>query len=100
MYSKVPNAFSSAAVAMGALFAAHASVAMSSARTADDRDELRSAVGDDREVSMAVGIVMASTGCTEEDARSLLADAASARRTGGDPTADGNWSRPDARTHR
>lgn len=82
MYSKVPNAFTSASVAMGALFAAHASVAMRGARSADDRDDLSNNAGEAAEVSIAVGIVMASTDCSEDEARAVLAEAARNRRTG------------------
>ena len=80
MYAMVPDAFSSASVAMGAVFAAHASVAVRSARTAEARDELRDALSEGRDVSVAVGIVIAATGCSDEEARSVLEAAARDRR--------------------
>lgn len=77
LYSTVPNAFTSASVAMGALFAAHASVAMNHAATADD---LREAISESTEMSIAVGIVMASMGCGPDEARAVICDAAKDRR--------------------
>jgi serine phosphatase RsbU (regulator of sigma subunit) len=75
MYSTKVGSFTSASLAMGALFAAHASVAMRTAQDADDREELSA----DQEISMAVGILMACTGDSEDEARRLLAQVAGER---------------------
>lgn len=80
LYATSTGAFTSASVAMGALFAAHASVAMRSARQIEDTDAVADAAAEGQEVPIAVGIVMASTGCTEAEARAVLELAARGRQ--------------------
>lgn len=69
LYSPVVAAFGREAAAIGAVFAAHAAVAISNARTVDS---LEQAMASRAIIEQAKGIIMASTGGTADEAFDLL----------------------------
>lgn len=69
LYSTAPDAFDDSDVALGSVFAVHASVAMSAAR----REESLEKKADTRDViGRAKGILMARSGATDEQAFEML----------------------------
>lgn len=69
LYSTVPDAFDESDVALGTVFAAHASVAMSTARREqglEQKAQSRDVIG------QAKGILMARSGLTEDEAFEML----------------------------
>lgn len=69
LYSTVPDAFDGSDVALGSVFAAHASVAISAARrmeSLEKKAETRDVIG------RAKGILMAQSGVTDDEAFELL----------------------------
>jgi GAF domain-containing protein len=58
LYSREPNAFDERAEAFGAVLAAHAAVAMAAAQEHQHTDQLEHAVLTNRDIGMALGIVM------------------------------------------
>ncbi|MGH9263455.1 MAG: GAF and ANTAR domain-containing protein [Acidimicrobiales bacterium] len=69
LYSTAPDAFDDSDVALGSVFAVHASVAMSAAR----REESLQKKADTRDViGRAKGILMARSGATDEEAFEML----------------------------
>lgn len=69
LYSKVPGAFDHDAEVIGGVFAAHAAVAMSNARQVEG---LEAALESRGVIEQAKGIIMASTGCSPDEAFDLL----------------------------
>ncbi len=72
LYSRQVDAFDEHARAVGAILAAHAAVAITTARERDRVDDLETALRSNREIGMAMGIVMARGNCTSEQAFDLL----------------------------
>jgi GAF domain-containing protein len=72
LYSRQVDAFDQDARAVGAILAAHAAVAMSTARERERAEHLERAVASNREIGMAMGVVMASGLQTPEQAFDLL----------------------------
>ncbi len=69
LYSTAPDAFDDSDVALGSVFAAHASVAMSAARqqgSLEEKAQSRDVIG------RAKGILMAQSGVTDDEAFALL----------------------------
>jgi GAF domain-containing protein len=72
LYSREVDAFDEEDCAVGAILAAHAAVAMSTARERERVEHLERAVESNREIGMAVGVVMASGLHTPEQAFDVL----------------------------
>jgi GAF domain-containing protein len=72
LYSRDVDAFDSEACAVGAILAAHASVGLSTARERERAEHLERAVESNREIGMAMGVVMASGLRTPEQAFEVL----------------------------
>ena len=72
LYSRQVNAFDQDARAVGAILAAHAAVAMSTVRERERAEHLARAVESNREIGMAMGVVMASGLQTPEQAFDML----------------------------
>jgi serine phosphatase RsbU (regulator of sigma subunit) len=79
IYAKAPEVFTSASLAMGALFAAHSRIATRPDAAWESRDQPTTALGEDRVGSIAVEILMAATSCDEQDAWAQLEHAARSR---------------------
>ena len=69
LYSPEPNAFGTDAQAIGAVFAAHAAVAIANAR---EVDSLHEAMETRAPIEQAKGIIISATGCTPEEAFDML----------------------------
>lgn len=69
LYSKERSAFGEATCAIGAVFAAHAAVAMTASR---ELESLNAALVSRATIEQAKGIIMAATRCTAEEAFELL----------------------------
>lgn len=69
LYSKTPSAFNHEAEVIGGVLAAHAAVAMSTTR---EVDHLRTALESRGVIDQAKGIIMASTGCSPDEAFNIL----------------------------
>lgn len=72
LYSKQPGAFSEESLAVGTIFAAHASVALRAARTKEDLARLREVVETRELIGQAKGILMGRRGISSEAATELL----------------------------
>jgi transcriptional regulator with GAF, ATPase, and Fis domain len=72
LYSRAVDAFDQEAHAIGAILAAHAAVAMSTARDRERAEHLERAVESNREIGMAMGVMMASGRQTPEQAFDVL----------------------------
>jgi GAF domain-containing protein len=72
LYSGEVDAFDEEGRAVGAILAAHAAVAMSTARDRERAEHLERAVKSNREIGMAMGVVMASGLQTPEQAFDVL----------------------------
>jgi transcriptional regulator with GAF, ATPase, and Fis domain len=72
LYSRAVNAFDPDAHAVGAILAAHAAVAMNTARERERAEHLEQAVASNREIGMAMGVVMANGLQTREQAFDVL----------------------------
>jgi len=72
LYSREIDAFDEEARAVGAILAAHAAVAMSTARDRERAEHLERAVQSNREIGMAMGVVMARGLRTPEQAFDVL----------------------------
>lgn len=77
LYSRQPAAFDDGHFATGAIFAAHASVALATAREADTARTLRRAVDSNRTIGMAMGILMATLRIDEDAAFGMLRELSS-----------------------
>ena len=72
LYSKRPGAFTEESLAVGTIFAAHASVALRAARTKEDLARLREVVETRELIGQAKGILMGRRGISSEAAMELL----------------------------
>jgi GAF domain-containing protein len=72
LYSRRPGAFDEHDSAVGTILAAHAAIAVQAARSEERADHLEEAVRSNREVGMAMGILMASGRSTQEQAFAAL----------------------------
>ena len=72
LYSRRPGAFTEESLAVGTIFAAHASVALRSARTKEDLARLREVVEARELIGQAKGILMGRRGISSEAATELL----------------------------
>ena len=72
LYSKQPRAFTEESLAVGTIFAAHASVALRAARTKEDLARLREVVETRELIGQAKGILMGRRGISSEAAMELL----------------------------
>lgn len=75
LYSRREGAFDEHARAVGAVLAAHAAVAIMTARERERADNLERALESSREIGIAVGILMARGRRTREDAFTALREA-------------------------
>jgi hypothetical protein len=67
-YSSKPDAFDETAVAVGAIFASYASLTMLNALQGDEIMHLNRALESNREIGVAIGILMARTLTTQDEA--------------------------------
>ena len=72
LYSKRPAAFGEESVAVGTIFAAHASVALRAARAREDLARLRDVVEARELIGQAKGILMGRQGITSQAAMDIL----------------------------
>lgn len=72
LYSRKVRAFDEHASAVGTVLAAHAAIAMQAAREHDRAEQLGQAVESNREIGMAMGVIMARGGMTQKDAFAVL----------------------------
>ncbi|HEX2698625.1 MAG TPA: GAF and ANTAR domain-containing protein [Acidimicrobiales bacterium] len=72
LYSKQPNAFTDESLAVGTIFAAHASVAMQAAQSKEDLTRLRAVIEAREMISQAKGILMGRQGISSEAAMDIL----------------------------
>ena len=72
LYSKQPGGFTEESLAVGTIFAAHASVALRAARTKEDLARLREVVETRELIGQAKGILMGRRGISSEAAMELL----------------------------
>jgi GAF domain-containing protein len=72
LYSREPEAFGDRSVALGALFAAHAAIALDQARARESERNLERALDGNRRIGMALGIIMALHRVDEETAFNAL----------------------------
>ena len=72
LYSKQPGAFTEESLAVGTIFAAHASVALRAARTKEDLVRLRQMVETRELIGQAKGILMGRPDISSEAAMELL----------------------------
>ena len=72
LYSKYPSAFTEESIAVGTIFAAHASVALRAAQTKEDLARLREAVEARALVAQALGILMGRQGISSQAAMQIL----------------------------
>jgi transcriptional regulator with GAF, ATPase, and Fis domain len=71
-YSRKVAAFDEHARAVGAVLAAHASVALTAVREQERAEQLQDALDTSREIGMAMGVLMGRSGVTEDQAFALL----------------------------
>ncbi|GAA2896936.1 GAF and ANTAR domain-containing protein [Pseudonocardia halophobica] len=74
LYSRTPRAFDDHAVAVGAILAGHATLALSHSRDRQQRRNLSEALDSNRDIGVAIGILMASHGITRDRAFDVLRD--------------------------
>ena len=72
IYSRDPYAFDDGAVRQGTLMAAQCSLLISAHLAADRSDNLVKALGSNREIGMAMGVLMARRNVTKEEAFDML----------------------------
>lgn len=72
LYSKQPGAFTEESLAVGTIFAAHASVALRAARTREQLARLREVVETRELIAQAKGILMGRRGISSQAATELL----------------------------
>jgi transcriptional regulator with GAF, ATPase, and Fis domain len=104
LYATRSDAFDEWSLTLGAIFATHAALAFDRVHEHEENENLERALATNREIAMAMGIVMADRGCTEEQAfahlreisqrlnRKLRDIAADVVRTGEIPTASGGMT--------
>lgn len=72
LYSRNVGAFDGHARAVGTILATHAALAFRAAQNKERADQLDRALQSNREIGMAVGVLMARGGMTQEEAFSVL----------------------------
>jgi transcriptional regulator with GAF, ATPase, and Fis domain len=72
LYSRKRKAFDEHACAVGSILAAHAAIAMQAAREQHRAEHLGQAVESNREIGMAMGVIMALRGLPRDEAFTLL----------------------------
>ncbi len=72
LYSKKPEAFTEESLAVGSIFAAHASVALRAAQTKEDLTRLREVVATRELIGQAKGILMGRQGISSQAALDIL----------------------------
>jgi GAF domain-containing protein len=72
LYSKRPSAFGEQDRAVGAVLATHAAIALSAARDQEHVQQLEDALRSNREIGMAMGVLMGCGGVTEDEAFAQL----------------------------
>ena len=72
LYSKKPSAFSDDSLAVGTIFAAHASVALRAAQSKEDLTRLREVIEARELISQAKGILMGRQGISSQAALDIL----------------------------
>jgi len=72
LYSKQRDSFDDRSVLLGSIFAAHAAVAVAGAQAQQQIDTLRQAQQSNREIGMAMGVLMSRHGLTQDQAFALL----------------------------
>ncbi len=72
LYSRKADAFDEHACAVGAVLAAHAAIAVQAARDRARAEQLEQAVQSNREIGMALGVIMARGRLTREEAFAVL----------------------------
>ncbi|GAA5166961.1 hypothetical protein GCM10023321_58850 [Pseudonocardia eucalypti] len=75
LYSRQAGAFDDNAYAKGAILAAHATIALTAARARQTTEQMRAALDSNREIGMAMGILMARGELSQSEAFDLLAGA-------------------------
>ena len=105
LYATRTDAFDEQSLTIGAIFATHAALAFDRVHEHEENENLERALATNREIAMAMGIVMADRRCTEQQAfthlrevsqrlnRKLRDIAADVVRTGEIPTDSGNIAR-------
>ncbi|MGI8665789.1 MAG: GAF and ANTAR domain-containing protein [Jatrophihabitans sp.] len=72
LYSTRQDAFDDTAIIVGGVFATHAAIALSGARTLSQAENLRRAQESNREIGVAIGILMSRHRITQQQAFDLL----------------------------
>ena len=72
MYARQPSAFDEHGHAVGAVLAAHAAIALRAARDQQHVGQLEDALRSNREIGMAMGVLMSQGRVTEDEAFALL----------------------------
>ena len=72
LYSERPHAFDDVAETVGALVTSHGALAVAAAAARERAENLRVALATNREIAMAVGVVMVERGLGREEALHLL----------------------------
>lgn len=72
LYSTQPDAFTGSVLTTGAIFATHAAIVLSGAHARDQAEHLQQALQSNREIGMAIGILMSRHRVTQQQAFDLL----------------------------
>ena len=72
LYSRQPDAFGGQSSAVGTVLATHAAIALSAAQEHHRAAELEGALQSNREVGMAMGVLMGRGGLTQDEAFAIL----------------------------
>lgn len=72
LYSREPDAFDENCAVVGSIFATHAAIALSSARASEQAVNLRRSQESNREIGMAMGVLMSRHALTQDQAFDLL----------------------------
>jgi GAF domain-containing protein len=72
LYSRTPDAFDENGCAVGTVLAAHAAIALSAAQEHERAEQLEDALRSNREIGMAMGVLMGRAGVTQDQAFTLL----------------------------
>ncbi len=72
LYSREPDAFDESCAVTSSIFATHAAVAASSARAREQAENLRQSQQSNREIGMAMGVLMSRHALTQSQAFDLL----------------------------
>ena len=72
LYSRHPAAFDDRGYAVGTVLAAHAAIALSAAEQHERGDRLEDALRSNREIGMAMGVLMGRGGVTQDEAFTVL----------------------------